>query len=75
MSNYILVGAERQAELEAAKAAFFASGGQAIDLGTYRAAPPPARSSRVAPEAVLQRKHKGLSRTERKKLRKMAEAL
>ncbi|WP_280042042.1 hypothetical protein [Pseudomonas sp. Hg5Tf] len=42
--NQILVGAQRQAELEAAKAAFFASGGQVIELVSFQYKPRPLRS-------------------------------
>ena len=43
IDNQILVGAQRQAELEAAKAAFFASGGQAVELAGYTYKPLPFR--------------------------------
>ncbi|RWU21273.1 hypothetical protein DM813_18975 [Pseudomonas alkylphenolica] len=43
IDNQILVGAQRQAELEAAKAAFFASGGQPTVLAGFSYKPPPFR--------------------------------
>ncbi|WP_017903560.1 hypothetical protein [Pseudomonas asplenii] len=73
--NYILAGDERQAKLEAAKAAFFASGGRATELPTYRTAPLPARSSRIDPDTVLARKRRRPSPAERHVLRKMADSL
>ncbi|MFV7440783.1 hypothetical protein [Pseudomonas vlassakiae] len=75
IDNYILAGAERQAELEAAKAAFFASGGQAVVLGSYQAAPLPTRTDWVDPETVLVRKRRQPSQSERGKIRRMTEAL
>ncbi|MNE29638.1 hypothetical protein D3C80_1231280 [compost metagenome] len=42
-NNQILVGAQRQAQLEAAKAAFFASGGQAVELAGFTYKPLPFR--------------------------------
>ena len=56
--NYILVGAERQAQLEAAKAAFFASGHKVTQLGDCGSVPLPARSQRIDPETVLARKRR-----------------
>lgn len=41
--NQILIGAQRQAQLEAAKAAFFASGGQAVELTGFTYKPLPFR--------------------------------
>ena len=73
--NLILVGAERQAQLEAAKAAFFASGGQVLELATYRAAPLPARSGRLDPETVLNRKRRRPTPADRSQIRRMTEAL
>lgn len=43
IDNYIRAGAERQAQLEAAKAAFFASGGSVLVLNGCSFSPPPAR--------------------------------
>lgn len=73
--NQIIAGAQRQAELEAAKAAFFASGVRATDLGSYCAAPLPARCTRIDPETVLVRKRRRPSPSDRATLRRMAEAL
>jgi S-methylmethionine-dependent homocysteine/selenocysteine methylase len=42
--NHILMGIQRQAELEAAKAAFFATGGQVIELVSYQYKLRPVRS-------------------------------
>lgn len=41
--NQILIGAQRQAQLEAAKAAFFASGGRAVELTGFTYKPLPFR--------------------------------
>lgn len=73
--NHILAGDERQAKLEAAKAAFFASGGCATELPTYRTAPLPARSTRIYPDSVLVRKRSRPSPAGRQALRKMADSL
>ena len=73
--NYILAGAERQAGLEAAKAAFFASGGLVVELATYRAEPLPPRSDQIDPQTVLIRKRRRPSSSDRSKLRRMTEAL
>lgn len=43
IDNYILVGAQHQARLEAAKAAFFNSGGRVIELVPFQYKPPPLR--------------------------------
>ena len=74
--NYIIASAERQAQLEAAKAAFFMSGGQAKICPS----PPervllPVRKAWVDPETVLKRKCNQLTRRQREKLRAMADAL
>lgn len=74
-NNYILVGAERQAQLEAAKAAFFASGRQMIQLGDCPALPPPVRSDKIDPETVLARKRQHPTAADRARLRKMADEL
>jgi len=75
IDNYILVGAVRQAELEAAKAAFFACGGRATELGSYCAIPVPPRSTQIDPESILARKRRRPSPSDRAALRRMAEAL
>lgn len=74
-NNYILVGTERQAQLEAAKAAFFTSGGQVTELGSYRFAPAPPRADKIDPETVLVRKRRKPSAADRAALRRMAESL
>lgn len=74
-NNYILAGAERQAQLEAAKAAFFASGRQVIQLGGGCSMPPPARSEKIDPETVLTRKRRHPTPHDRAKLREMADRL
>lgn len=47
IDNQIIAGAERQAQLEAAKAAFFAAGGQVVELQgfNYKPRPPKAAGS------------------------------
>lgn len=47
IDNHIIAGAQRQAELEAAKAAFFASGGRVVELQgfNYKPRPPKAAGS------------------------------
>lgn len=74
-NNYILAGAERQAQLEAAKAAFFASGRQVIQLGNCPALPLPVRSDKIDPETVLVRKRRRPTATDRARLRQMADDL
>lgn len=56
IDSEILAASQRQSELEAAKAAFFASGGQAVVVDSFRLAPRPLRkdvsverSQRIAP--------------------------
>ncbi|OAI84915.1 hypothetical protein AYO28_03260 [Pseudomonas putida] len=73
--NQILAGAERQAQLEAAKAAFFASGRQVIQLGNCPALPLPVRSDKIDPETVLVRKRRRPTATDRTRLRQMADDL
>ena len=73
--NYILAGAERQAQLEAAKAAFFASGHQVTQLGGCGTVPLPARSQKIDPETLLVRKRRRPTPDDRARLRKMADAL
>lgn len=74
--NYIIASAERQAEIEAAKVAFFMSGGR-INVGPGlpdRPVPAP-RSSRIDPETVLHRRRSRPTPAERNQLRRMAEGL
>ena len=74
--NFILAANERQSQLEAAKAAFFASGGQMqIGPGVPDRPLPQIRKSTIDPETVLKRKKPALSRTERGTLRKMAASI
>ncbi|MNJ28545.1 hypothetical protein D3C77_230840 [compost metagenome] len=54
-NNQILVGAQRQAQLEAAKAAFFMSGGIVTELESYSYKPLPARHE-PQPKVKLQLK-------------------
>lgn len=76
IDNQILASAERQAQLEAAKAAFFNSGGQITRAGGFPLKPlPPARSDKIDPDTLLKRRRKPLTPTERKTLRRIAEAL
>lgn len=74
MNNYILAGAQRQAELEAAKAAFFMGGRQITELPS-RQVLPPSRKNWVDPETVLKRKRRRPSPADRAALRRMADSL
>lgn len=74
--NYILASAERQAEIEAAKVAFFMSGGR-IKVGPGlpdRPVPAP-RGSRIDPETVLHRRRSRPTQGERNQLRRMADSI
>ncbi|MCF8980014.1 hypothetical protein GIW46_17600 [Pseudomonas syringae] len=74
--NFILAANQRQSQLEAAKAAFFASGGQMqIGPGVPDHPLPPIRKSTIDPETVLKRKRPVLNRTERTTLRKLASSV
>jgi len=73
--NQILAGAERQAQLEAAKAAFFTSGGRVTQFSGFERPLLAARSERVDPETVLKRRRTKPTNGERTVLRKLAEAL
>jgi hypothetical protein len=74
--NFILAADQRQSQLEAAKAAFFASGGQVqIGPGVPDRPLPPVRKNTIDPETVLKRKKPALSRTERATLRKMTASI
>ena len=75
MNNYILAGAERQAELEAAKAAFVANGGRVSKVPGFCPQPAPARKNWVDPETVLKRKRRSPSASDRAALRRMADEL
>uniref|UniRef100_UPI002582D850 hypothetical protein n=1 Tax=Pseudomonas sp. TaxID=306 RepID=UPI002582D850 len=72
---YILAGAERQAELEAAKAAFVANGGRVSKVPGFCPRPAPARKNWIDPETVLQRKRRRPSPADRVALRRMADEL
>lgn len=74
MNNYILAGAQRQAELEVAKAAFFMGGRQITELPS-RQVLPPSRKNWIDPETVLKRRRRLPSTSERAALRRMAESL
>ncbi|MEE5088487.1 hypothetical protein V2J74_27430, partial [Pseudomonas alliivorans] len=68
--NFILAGNERQSQLEAAKAAFFASGGRMqIGPGVPEHPLPPARKSTIDPETVLKRRPARITPAERVTLR------
>ena len=58
--NFILAANQRQYQLEAAKAAFFASGGQSILLDSPRYEPPPLRKD-VVPAKAQQVKRRRIS--------------
>lgn len=76
IDNQILASAERQAQLEAAKAAFFNSGGQITRAGGFPLKSlPPSRSEKIDPDAVLKRRRKSPTQAERQTLRRLAEAL
>ena len=71
--NKILACAQRQAELEAAKAAFFNSGGQITQADGYTFKPH-LRADKIDPETVLKRRRKPPTSAERKTLQQLAEA-
>ena len=74
--NQILASTQRQAQLEAAKTAFFNSGGQIIQARSFAFKPVfPTRSDKVDPDTILKRRRKSPTLAERKVLRKLAEAL
>ena len=76
IDNQILASAERQAQLEAAKAAFFNSGGQITRASRFPFKPlPPSRSEKIDPDTVLKRRRKPPTPTERLKLRRLGEDL
>lgn len=74
-TNDIIAAAQRQAELEADKAAFFASGGRVKVIRTVDFAPAPPRRNWIDPDTVLVRRRPTLSRAERNALKRMAEAI
>ena len=76
IDNQILASAERQAQLEAAKAAFFNSGGQITRAGGCALKPlPPARSVKIDPDTILKRSRKSPTPAERQTLRRLGEDL
>lgn len=76
IDNQILASAERQAQLEAAKAALLSSGGQITRAGGRALNPlPPARSVKIDPDTILKRRRKSPTPVERQTLRRLAEAL
>ncbi|WP_462402237.1 hypothetical protein [Pseudomonas sp. Marseille-QA0332] len=75
IDNYILAGIARQAEIEAAKHAFFAQGKRIQILPPAGDGFPPERSDKIDPETVLKRKRKKPTLMERAMLRRMADEL
>ena len=74
--NQILASTQRQAQLEAAKAAFFNSGGQITQARGFAFKPVlPARSDKIDPDTVLKRRRISPTIAERKILRRLAEEL
>lgn len=73
--NYIRIASERQAQLDAAKAAFFAQGKTIEEVDGFITASIRKRSEWVDPEAVLKRKKPALTRVDRKMLKAMANEL
>lgn len=72
--NYMRLASERQAELDAAKQAFFASGGRTQQLEGFKPVMRH-RTDWIDPETVLVRKAPKLSRAERKLLQDLANEL
>lgn len=76
MENAIQLKHEHQARLEAAKAAFFNSGGQITQARGFAFKPLfPARSDKIDPDTVLKRRRISPTMAERKILRRLAEEL
>lgn len=76
IDNQILASIQRQAQLEAAKAAFFNSGGQITQARGFAFKPVlPARSDKIDPDTVLKRRRISPTMAERKILRRLAEEL
>lgn len=75
MDNYIQMASERQAQLDAAKAAFFAQGKTVQEVEGFIAASIRKRPTWVDPETVLKRKKPALTRAERKLLQDMADKI
>lgn len=75
MDNYIQMASERQAQLDAAKAAFFAQGKTVQEVEGFIAASIRKRPAWIDPETVLKRKKPALTRAERKMLQGLANEL
>ena len=76
IDNQILASTQRQAQLEAAKAAFFNSGGQITKARSFAFKPVlPTRSDKIDPETILKRRRISPTMSERKILRRLAEEL
>lgn len=75
LSNDILAGIARQAEIEAAKSVFFSQGKRMQILPAAGDGFPPERSEKIDPETILQRKRKKPTLMERAMLRRMADEL
>ena len=74
--NQILASTQRQAQLEAAKAAFFNSGGEITKARGFAFKPIfPTRSDKIDPDTVLKRRRISPTMAERKILRRLAEEL
>ncbi|KQQ60107.1 hypothetical protein ASF84_05190 [Pseudomonas sp. Leaf127] len=75
-SNDIIAASERQAQIEAAKVAFFNRGGRVkIGPGVPDRPVPAPRSAWVDPETVLKRRRRLPTPAERAVLRRMADSL
>ena len=76
IDNQILASTQRQAQLEAAKAAFFNSGGHITPAPGFAFKPVfPARSDKIDPDTILKRRRISPTHAERKMLRRLTEAL
>lgn len=73
--NYIRLASERQAQLDAAKAAFFDQGKTVQEVEGFIAASIRKRPTWIDPETVLKRKKPALTRAERKLLQGLANEL
>lgn len=74
MDNYMIMARERQAMLDAAKAAFLLDGGEVQEVEGFK----PSlriRTDWVDPDTVLKRKKPALTRAERKMLQGLANEL
>ena len=76
IDNQILASTQRQAQLEAAKAAFFNSGRQITQARGFAFKHVlPVRSDKIDPDTVLKRRRISPTHAERKMLRRLTEAL